>query len=139
MGLVAQTRWRPLLQDEVHDPLGPGIRQLQEPADALSKLPPDSAGNLVNWVQAIDGGAINPRTTLRESTPVRTRDDAIIVAKFGSMPAVRFPHRQHTLWLDCSNCHDKLFKAKAGANRFRWRRSSTASSAGCVTVRWRFR
>ena len=38
--------------------------------------------------------------------------------KFGSMPAVKFPHRQHTLWLDCSNCHNGLFKDKIGANKF---------------------
>ncbi|MBL8333703.1 MAG: hypothetical protein JNM08_11380, partial [Rubrivivax sp.] len=51
-------------------------------------------------------------------TEVRLRDDDIIVSKFGSMPAVKFPHRPHTLWLDCSNCHEQLFKSKAGANRF---------------------
>jgi c(7)-type cytochrome triheme protein len=34
------------------------------------------------------------------------------------MPAVKFPHRQHTLWLDCSNCHNGLFKDKIGANKF---------------------
>jgi c(7)-type cytochrome triheme protein len=33
------------------------------------------------------------------------------------MPAVRFPHRPHTLWLDCANCHEHLFKSKAGANK----------------------
>jgi c(7)-type cytochrome triheme protein len=27
---------------------------------------------------------------------------------------VLFPHRPHTEWLDCENCHDKLFKKKAG-------------------------
>ena len=31
------------------------------------------------------------------------------------MPMVRFPHRQHTAWLDCSNCHDQLFGQTAGA------------------------
>jgi c(7)-type cytochrome triheme protein len=33
------------------------------------------------------------------------------------MPAVKFPHRQHTLWLDCSNCHPYPFIDKAGANK----------------------
>ena len=32
------------------------------------------------------------------------------------MPMVLFPHRAHTEWLDCENCHDKIFKAKQGAN-----------------------
>jgi c(7)-type cytochrome triheme protein len=116
--LAQPSAWKPLAKDGVHDPRSPAIGVLQEPAAALSLLPPDTAGNLVRWVQAIDSGAINPRSQLRPGTEVRLRDDDLIIAKFGSMPAVKFPHRQHTLWLDCSNCHDKLFKAQAGANRF---------------------
>ena len=115
---AALALWLPLAKDGVHDPRGPGITQLQQPAEALTPLPRDSAGNLVRWVQALDSGAINPRTNLLPETKVRVLDTELIIAKFGSMPAVKFPHRQHTLWLDCSNCHDTLFKAKAGANKF---------------------
>lgn len=116
---VAATGLWPRLQDDgVHDPRSPAMTVLQQPAEALAPLPRDTAGNLVNWVQALDSGAIAPRSTLLESSPVRTRDDSIIVARYGSMPAVRFPHRQHTLWLDCANCHDALFKPRRGANRY---------------------
>jgi c(7)-type cytochrome triheme protein len=115
---AAPSLWQRLENDGIHDPKSPAIAQLQQPGDALAVLPRDTAGNLVNWVQAIETGAINPRTSLLPGTEVRVRDDAIIIAKYGSLPAVRFPHRAHTLWLDCSNCHDKIFKAKAGANRF---------------------
>ena len=114
----AASAWVPLERDGVHDPKGPGIGILQQPSEALSKLPPDTAGNLVRWVQALDSGAINPRTNIQPETQVRLRDQDIIISKFGSMPAVKFPHRQHTLWLDCSNCHEHLFKSKAGANAF---------------------
>ena len=115
---AAPSLWQRLEADGVHDPDGPAIGLLQQPGEALSTLPRDTAGNLVSWVKAIDTGAINPRTNILPETQVRLRDDAIIVAKNGSMPAVRFPHRQHTLWLDCTNCHDHLFKAVAGANKF---------------------
>jgi c(7)-type cytochrome triheme protein len=115
---VAAPVWRPLARDGVHDPRGPAIGQLQEPAEALAALPPDGAGNNVHWIRAVDSGAITPRSQILPGTVVRTLDQDIIVAKFGSMPAVKFPHRQHTLWLDCSNCHDKLFKPQAGANTF---------------------
>ena len=111
-------RWAPLANDGIHDPASPGLRQKQEPAAALSKLPADGSGNLVRWVRAIETGAINPRTSILPETNVRLREDDIFVSKFGSLPAVKFPHRDHTLWLDCSNCHEKLFKSKAGANRF---------------------
>jgi c(7)-type cytochrome triheme protein len=115
--LAATTLWARLENDGVHDPRSPAIGLLQQPGDALEALPRDSAGNQVNWVAAIDRGAINPRTNLLPETQVRLRDDDIIVAKFGSMPAVKFPHRQHTLWLACENCHDGLFKAKVGGNK----------------------
>lgn len=110
--------WAPLRADGVHDPNSPAIGVLQEPAEALAPLPRDEVGNRVRWVQALDQGLIAPRTHLLPGTEVRLRDDDIIVSKFGSMPAVKFPHRPHTLWLDCSNCHEQLFKSKAGANRF---------------------
>lgn len=115
---AAPSLWQRLEADGLHDPQGPGIGQLQQPGDALQTLPPDTAGNLVSWVKAIDSGAINPRTNLFPETKVRVLDQDIIIAKYGSMPAVKFPHRQHTLWLDCANCHDQLFKPKIGANKF---------------------
>lgn len=110
--------WVPLAADGVHDPRGPGITQLQQPGDALAVLPPDTAGNMVRWMDALDSGAITPRSSILPGTEVRVREDDIIISKFGSMPAVKFPHRQHTLWLDCSNCHPAPFKDKIGANRF---------------------
>jgi c(7)-type cytochrome triheme protein len=115
---AAPTLWQRLEADGVHDPRNPGLALLQQPAEALEPLPRDTAGNLVRWVAAIDSGAINPRTNLFPETVVRVLDQDIIIARYGSMPAVKFPHRQHTLWLDCANCHDQLFKAKVGANKF---------------------
>jgi c(7)-type cytochrome triheme protein len=115
---AAPELWQRLEKDGVHDPRGPAIGLLQQPAEALEPLPRDTAGNLVNWVRAIDSGAINPRTNILPETKVRVLDQDIIIAKYGSMPAVKFPHRQHTLWLDCTNCHDQLFIPRIGANRF---------------------
>jgi c(7)-type cytochrome triheme protein len=114
---AAPSLWARLEADDLHDPSNPSLALLQQPAEALGVLPPDSAGNMVNWVRAIDSGAINPRTNILPETEVRVRDEDIIVSKYGSMPAVRFPHRQHTLWLDCSNCHEQVFRSQTGANR----------------------
>ncbi len=115
---AAPPLWRSLANDGVHDPRAPGLAQLQQPAEALAVLPRDTAGNLVRWVDAIEQGAIAPRANLLPQTEVRVLDQDLIIAKFGSMPAVKFPHRAHTLWLDCSNCHNALFIDKAGANKF---------------------
>jgi len=109
--------WAPLEKDGLHDPASPAIKLLQQPGEALSKLPPDTAGNLVRWVDALEQGAINPRTNIRPETKINLREDDILLNLRGGMPIVRFPHRAHTLWLDCSNCHDHIFKSKTGTTQ----------------------
>ena len=110
-------RWAPLARDGLHDPKSPALELLQPPADALRGLPPDTAGNQVRWVDALERGAIAPRSSLDPERQVRLLDLDIYMDRYGSVPIVRFPHRQHTLWLDCSICHEKLFVSKTGANR----------------------
>ena len=116
--VLAQTVWLPLAKDGVHDPKSPALALLQQPAEALAGLPRDSVGNQVRWVAALDQGLIQPLSSLRPGGEPKLLESEHIIAKYGSMPAVKFPHRPHTLWLDCSNCHDHLFKARAGANRY---------------------
>ncbi|MEW8033899.1 MAG: cytochrome c3 family protein [Candidatus Thiodiazotropha endolucinida] len=107
--------WRPITEDGIHDPGNPALSLLQEPAEALSLLPIDSAGNQVRWVRALQEGYIEPRTNIYPDTKIEVLDLDIIMPRTGSAKYVRFPHRAHTEWLDCSNCHDAIFKAKAGA------------------------
>lgn len=114
---VAAQEWQPLHKDELHDPKGSGIKLLQQPAEALSKLPRDTAGNQVRWVDALEQGFINPRTNILPETKVRVYEKDVLLDLYGSMPIVRFPHRNHTIWLDCNNCHDHLFKQEAGGSR----------------------
>lgn len=108
--------WPSIASDGVHDPRSPAIKMLQEPREALAPLPADGAGNQVRWVDAVRSGSIVPRSSLRPETVVRTLDTDIFMNRYGSVAIVRFPHREHTLWLDCSNCHEVPFKSKAGAN-----------------------
>lgn len=115
---LAQGDWLALRKDGIHDPKSPAIKQLQQPGDALSKLTPDTTGNMVRWVQALEKGEINPLANLSPNTEVRVLDLDVLLNLKGGMPIVRFPHKAHTLWLDCANCHDQLFQAKAGANRY---------------------
>ena len=115
--LASAGQWVPLAKDGVHDPKSPGTKQLQQPRDALSKLAQDNTGNQVRWVESLDKGEIVPREKLRPETRVRVLDQDILLNLKGGMPIVRFPHRQHTLWLDCSNCHDHLFKQQVGATK----------------------
>ncbi len=106
-----------LAKDGVHDPDNPGIKFLQEPREALSSLPKDEVGNKVRWVKALEQGAINPRTNILPDTPIRVLNLDILMPRTAEAPMVLFPHKQHTEWLDCNNCHEKLFKYKAGTTK----------------------
>lgn len=121
-GVLAQ-EWPPLREDGIRDPRSPGVRELQNPAEGLgplAKLAPDpGVGNQVRWVKLIESGAIKPRSNIYEGTEVRVLDLDIYLDIGGSLPAVRFPHRPHTLWLDCKNCHDHLFQSKVGTTEVR--------------------
>jgi c(7)-type cytochrome triheme protein len=116
---VAQTqgpeRWKPLAEDRIHDPASPAIGVLQEPGEALSILPPDVVGNKVRWVPALREGYIAPRAKMLEDTAVNVLDSNVLMMDTGEMPVVLFPHEPHTEWLDCSNCHEAIFKSKVGA------------------------
>lgn len=43
-------------------------------------------------------------------------DFDIIMKNTMQMPWVRFPHKPHTQWLACSNCHPKIFIPREHAN-----------------------
>ena len=106
--------WQDLSDDGLHDPAGPGIGVLQQPAEALSVLPQDGAGNHVHWVKALRDGFITPRHALADKPPPAIDTTDIIMRDTSTLPFVRFPHRTHTEWLDCTICHDRLFERKAG-------------------------
>jgi c(7)-type cytochrome triheme protein len=109
-------KWPSLLKDGNHDPLSPAVELKQNPEQALSLLPPDlpGVGNQVRWVQALREGYIEPRAKLYPSTEVETLDLGILFVDTASMNFVLFPHRRHTEWLDCKNCHGPIFKDEAG-------------------------
>ncbi len=113
----AQQRWLPIAEDGLRDPASPAVRLLQPPEEALSKLEPDTAGNQVRWVKALDKGQIEPRSSILPGTEVEVYDGDVYLNLRGGMPPVRFPHREHTLWLACSNCHDEIFKKEPGSNK----------------------
>jgi len=106
----------PLRADGIHDPENPAIKSLQEPGDSLAKFPQDRRGG-VNWVTTLEQGLIQPRETLSGAEGMLVMDMDIMFTNTGSMPWVRFPHVAHTRWLDCSNCHPKIFKPQRGANK----------------------
>lgn len=108
--------WKPLEKDDLHDPKGTSIQDLQNPKEAMSVLPADGAGNLVNWVEALRQGIIQPRTNILPDTRINVLDLDLIYGNTGDQAFVRFPHKAHTEWLDCANCHEEIFKTKFNAS-----------------------
>lgn len=122
VAVAASQKWLTIAKDDLHDPQSPAVGVLQEPAEALGALgaqAPDAVGNQVRWVQALARGLIQPRTNILPETKVNLRTTEVLLVNTAHMGLVKFPHRQHTEWLDCSNCHGAvgLFEQKAGATK----------------------
>ena len=114
----AAERNAPPPEDGIHDADNPGTHLLQTPREAFETLPDSKSGNYVQWNAAMDEGLIEPRNSLGEvSTPPIVLDLNIVREVKGSMPDVVYPHKQHTQWLDCSNCHPAIFIPQKGANQ----------------------
>jgi c(7)-type cytochrome triheme protein len=117
VSLAEQERsWKKLADDGLHDPGLPALQMLQEPEEALKELPFDYVGNQVLWNKALAEGYISPRTNLYPGTEIEISDMDIVMGRTGEAALVLFPHREHTEWLDCSNCHNGIFIDKFGAN-----------------------
>jgi len=109
---------RPAMESGIHDPANDATPTLQPPARAFATLPKSPAGNHVDWVKALDAKAIQPRWDRSDPKAAAVVMDLNIVREVkGSMPDVVYPHKQHTEWLDCSNCHPALFVPQKGANQ----------------------
>ncbi|MBF0384038.1 MAG: hypothetical protein HQL69_23735 [Magnetococcales bacterium] len=109
---VGAGQWKDLTEDGLHDPDGPAISELQNPAEAMSQFPKDAVGNKVRWVDALREGLIEPRANILPGTEIKILDMDIVYEKTGDQKYVLFPHKAHTEWLDCSNCHERIFKEK---------------------------
>ncbi len=109
---------RPAAESGIHDPTNDMTLQLQPPSVAFAGLPKSPAGNHVDWVKSLDGKAIAPRWDRNDPAANAIVMDLNIVREVkGSMPDVVYPHKQHTEWLDCSNCHPAIFIPQKGANQ----------------------
>ncbi|MBK9132621.1 MAG: cytochrome c, class I [Gammaproteobacteria bacterium] len=108
----------PPWEDGIHDPENEATHALQPPKEAYAGLPTTTFGNHVDWVKALDDGLLRPRWDRVNSNEEPFVMDLDIVRPVkASMPDVVFPHRQHTEWLFCSNCHPAIFVPQKGANQ----------------------
>lgn len=76
----------------------------------VSELPKDQYG-LINWADALRQGKVTPKGSLNPDEPDMPPFDLSfdIPTKSNFMPNVIFPHKIHTMWLTCTNCHPAIF------------------------------
>ncbi len=116
--LAPARRNRPPGEDGIHDPASPATALLQAPLRSFQSLARSNLGNYVDWVAALGKKQIQPRWDVRDPKAQATVMDLNIVREVkGSMHDVVFPHKQHTEWLDCSNCHPAIFTPQKGSNQ----------------------
>lgn len=109
-------------EDGVHDPANEGINSLHAPLEAFADLPRRNTGNRVDWAAALNDKKISPRWERSDAQAEgMVMDMDIVRVPRGSMPNVVFPHKQHTEWLTCSNCHPAIFVPRKGANQISMR------------------
>ncbi|PKO33860.1 MAG: hypothetical protein CVU34_10845 [Betaproteobacteria bacterium HGW-Betaproteobacteria-7] len=97
------------------DPSNPDHHRLQNIEEATRHLPFDRNG-FPDWMQALNRGLIKPRAGLSEQAKMEVLDLDVLMRNTKEMPYVRFPHRSHTEWLACSNCHPDPFPTQAGGS-----------------------
>jgi len=117
--MKSKEEWNmPPAEDGIHDPANEGTSMLQPPRVAFEPLPASPSGNRVDWVKALENNQISPRyDRLSDAASPVVMDLDIVREVKGSMPDVVYPHKQHTEWLDCSNCHPAIFIPQKGANQ----------------------
>jgi len=116
LAALAADRWVSLQDDGLHDPANPAIKILQQPAEALSVLQPDGAGNGVNWVTALQLGEIDPRSSIENEIQQEMLELDVIMTDTLPLPYVIFSHRPHVEWMTCDLCHESVFVSKIGEN-----------------------
>jgi len=105
----------PIEKDGIHDPQNAAVKTLQPPYEAMKGFPRDGRG-IINWVETLDKGLIQPRTGITGNEKMHSVDFDVLFKNTASMPYVRFPHLPHTKWLTCKNCHPGIFLPQRGGN-----------------------
>ena len=121
----------PPAENGLHDPANEGIKMLHVPLEVYADLPRHQAGHRVDWVAALTDKKIAPRWDRTDAqAEAMVMDMDIVRVTRGSMPDVVFPHKQHTEWLACANCHPAIFVPQKGANQISMRAILSGEKCG---------
>lgn len=80
----------------------------------LWKFPQTRYGNRIDWVVALEEGLIKPayKLSVVPMEQVGFDNTLDLDAEWSMVSKAVFPHRKHSAWLDCNDCHPYIFKIK---------------------------
>ncbi len=83
----------------------------------LRRFPAARYGNRIDWVGALEEKWISPtRYLVTPPLPDEVNERKLdIDAAWRFVPPSVFPHRKHTAWLDCNDCHPGIFNIRKDA------------------------
>jgi len=82
-------------------------------------LPMTATGNGVDWDEGVRRKIIRPLSYLKKKSQDMNFDKELILeAEMTIIPPAVFPHKSHSAWLDCDNCHPDLFNIQKKGTHF---------------------
>ena len=109
---------------EKFDPwIPPDTRSASDLPPALRGFPKDFFG-YPDWTGAVSRGYILPRDAILDKDKEKGESgdsfdkDILFIINDPLMANVLFPHKTHTFWLACNNCHPSIFVPVKGGNEF---------------------
>jgi c(7)-type cytochrome triheme protein len=98
------------------DTVRPEIESLLDPDTVVALLPTDRAGN-IDWMEALRQGIIDPRHGPPDDDAPPPEGafefgfDFYLPGPDTTLNAL-FPHSSHTEWVDCAQCHPRIFPVR---------------------------
>jgi len=115
-----------------YDRDNPGFSRLQRAGEALDGMPRTRRHTRLDERAAL--ASIAPRQRIDGAPRPAPLDLDVVMRNTKQMPNVRFPHRAHTEWLDCGNCHTGAVRREGRGTAIRMEDIIRGPSAACATT-----
>ena len=80
------------------------------------KLPKALYGNKIDWMKALESGAIKPRRSFYTDEEFlelpKNLEKPLRLQSISDRSLTIFSHKKHVAWIDCSGCHPDIFNIK---------------------------
>lgn len=105
----------------------------KEKFSSLADFPKAKYGNGIDWSEALSAHLITPVHYLTIKPPEDIVQDKRLTleASWNMIPPAFYPHKLHSKWLDCNNCHPDIFNIKKkSTERFSMQRNLEGQYCG---------